>query len=132
YNGDLGIVVDDEDGHPLAVFAHAGGVRLLPAARLPEHETAYALTVHKSQGSEFDRIALVLPPAPAASGLAGRELLYTAITRARTGVELLLPGGRLDACWLERARLRSGLARRLQSGHDEPSRRTGARARMAV
>ena len=131
YNGDLGIVVDDEDSRPLAVFAHAGGVRLLPAARLPEHETAYALTVHKSQGSEFDRIALVLPPAAAASGLAGRELLYTAITRARTGVELLLPGGRLDACWLERTRLRSGLARRL-SGHDEQPRRAGARAQMAV
>lgn len=121
YNGDLGIVVDDEDGHPQVVFAHAGGVRRLPAARLPEHETAYALTVHKSQGSEFDRIALVLPPATAASGLAGRELLYTAITRARTGVELLLPGGRLDACWLERTRLRSGLAQRLEDGHSGPA-----------
>ena len=49
----------------------------------------------------------------------------------RAGVELLLPGGRLDACWLERTRLRSGLARRL-SGHDEQPRRAGARAQMAV
>ncbi len=115
YNGDLGIVVDDIDGHPRVVFAGEDGVRSLPAARLPEHESAYALTVHKSQGSEFDRIALVLPPAPAAAGLAGRELLYTAITRARHGVSLLLPDGRLDPCWLQPARLRSGLAERLHN-----------------
>lgn len=113
YNGDLGIVVDDEDGRPQAVFALAGGVRRLPVARLPQHESAYALTVHKSQGSEFDRVALVLPPATAATGLAGRELLYTAITRARNSVDLLLPDGQLDACWLERSRPRSGLAGRI-------------------
>jgi exodeoxyribonuclease V alpha subunit len=115
YNGDMGIVVEDEDGHPQALFAQAGGgVKRLPAARLPEHETAYALTVHKSQGSEFDEVVLVLPPAPAAgAGIAGRELLYTAITRARRRLELVLPGGALDARWLRASEYRSGLADRL-------------------
>jgi len=91
-------------------------VKRLPAARLPEHETAYALTVHKSQGSEFDEVVLVLPPAPApasGAGIAGRELLYTAITRARRRLELVLPGGALDARWLDASEYRSGLAERL-------------------
>ena len=115
YNGDMGIVIEDEDGHPQALFAQAGGgVKRLPTARLPEHETAYALTVHKSQGSEFDEVVLVLPPAPAAgAGIAGRELLYTAITRARRRLELVLPGGTLDARWLRASEYRSGLADRL-------------------
>jgi exodeoxyribonuclease V alpha subunit len=115
YNGDIGIVIEDEDGHPQALFAQAGGgVKRLPAARLPEHETAYALTVHKSQGSEFDEVVLVLPPVPAAgAGIAGRELLYTAITRARRRLELVLPGGILDARWLRASEYRSGLADRL-------------------
>ncbi|MBP6480261.1 MAG: exodeoxyribonuclease V subunit alpha, partial [Pseudomonadales bacterium] len=117
YNGDTGIVIEDEDGHPQALFAQAGGgVKRLPAARLPEHETAYALTVHKSQGSEFDEVVLVLPPAPApasGAGIAGRELLYTAITRARRRLELVLPGGALDARWLDASEYRSGLAERL-------------------
>lgn len=120
YNGDLGIVVDDADGHPQVVFADGGGVRLIPPARLPEHEPAYALTVHKSQGSEFDRITLLLPPAAAAGNVAGRELLYTAITRARKSVQLLLPDGEIDPCWLEPTLLRSGLAKRLhqRTGHE--------------
>jgi len=115
YNGDMGIVVEDEDGHPQVLFAEpGGGVRRLPAARLPEHETAYALTVHKSQGSEFDDVVLVLPPASAAvQALAGRELLYTAITRARRRLELLLPGGELEPRWLRASEYRSGLAERL-------------------
>ena len=116
YNGDMGIVIEDEDGHPQALFAQAGGgVKRLPAARLPEHETAYALTVHKSQGSEFDEVVLVLPPAASGAGIAGRELLYTAITRARRRLELVLPGGTLDARWLRASEYRSGLAERLSS-----------------
>ena len=65
----------------------AEGVRLVHAVRLPAHETAYALTIHKSQGSEFDHVVVVLPPAE--SPLASRELLYTAVTRARLGVTLV-------------------------------------------
>ena len=59
----------------------AGGLRRFPPYRLPEHETVYAMTVHKSQGSEFENVLLVLPPAD--SPVLSRELVYTALTRAR-------------------------------------------------
>jgi exodeoxyribonuclease V alpha subunit len=65
----------------------ASTLRRLPPATLPSHETVYAMTVHKSQGSEFDRVALVLPEAE--SRVLTRELLYTGITRAKRGVTLL-------------------------------------------
>jgi len=118
YNGDMGVVTEDDEGHPQALFAQpGGGVRRIPAARLPEHETAYALTVHKSQGSEFDEVVLVLPPLTAAGeNLAGRELLYTAVTRARQRLELALPGGVIDPRWLRASAYRSGLAARLGPG----------------
>ena len=59
--------------------------RILPS-RLPEHETVYAMTVHKAQGSEFDRVLLILPDQ--ASPVLTREMLYTAVTRARKRVEI--------------------------------------------
>lgn len=82
YNGDVGLVHRDRDGLTRVVFGTAGGgLRWLSPARLPPHETVFAMTVHKSQGSEFDRVALVLPAA--VSPVLTRELVYTAITRAR-------------------------------------------------
>lgn len=78
-NGDTGIIVNTSSG-TRAAFATAGGVRLLSAAQLDAVETAYAMTVHKSQGSEYANVVVVLPPAT--SPLIGRELLYTAVTRA--------------------------------------------------
>ena len=62
----------------------AGGVRAIPPYRLPAHETVYAMTVHKSQGSEFDHVLLVLPDQE--TPVLTRELLYTAVTRARKTV----------------------------------------------
>ncbi len=50
---------------------------------MPEHETAFATTVHKAQGSEFDQVLLMLPAKP--TRVATRELLYTAVTRSRSG-----------------------------------------------
>ena len=58
-----------------------GGARLVPPARLLPHESFFALTVHRAQGSEYDEVAVV--PGPADSRVATRELLYTAVTRAR-------------------------------------------------
>lgn len=86
YNGDLGIAMDSPDSGTLRVcFPDTGkGVRWIHPARLPAHETAWAMTVHKSQGSEFDRIVLVLPGR--SSEILTRELLYTGITRAKTAV----------------------------------------------
>ncbi|MCG8554512.1 MAG: exodeoxyribonuclease V subunit alpha [Proteobacteria bacterium] len=86
FNGDVGMVVSSPGG--LLTFFDDGSStgRLLSTARLPPHEPVFAMTVHKSQGSEFDRIEVVLPPAP--SPVLSRELLYTAVTRARSRVSL--------------------------------------------
>lgn len=66
--------------------------RMLPAALLPAHDTAWAMTIHQSQGSEFEHVALFLPEDPS-SGLATRELLYTGVTRTRRTVDIF---GRKD------------------------------------
>jgi exodeoxyribonuclease V alpha subunit len=63
-----------------------GQLRKLPVLRVPEHETVFAMTIHKSQGSEFDQVLLLLPPE--LSRVTGRELLYTGITRARRRVDI--------------------------------------------
>jgi exodeoxyribonuclease V alpha subunit len=89
FNGDVGVVAprpDDAAGRLAVHFRtrEPGGVRTIAVSRLPEHDTAYALTVHKSQGSEFAEVALVLPSRP--SPLLTRELVYTAVTRARRRV----------------------------------------------
>ncbi len=89
FNGDIGITAaDPEAGGDLRVWLPAadGGLRKLHPRRLPEHETVYAMTVHKSQGSEFGRVMLILPDRPAP--VLTRELLYTGITRAREQVEI--------------------------------------------
>jgi exodeoxyribonuclease V alpha subunit len=89
YNGDVGIVLPDpHDPERVAVAFPGpdGGGRAISPARLPSHETVYAMTVHKSQGSEFDRVVLLLPPQP--SRVVTRELLYTGLTRARQRVEV--------------------------------------------
>jgi exodeoxyribonuclease V alpha subunit len=87
FNGDIGLIWPDaESGGALrAVFAGGDGtVRKLQPSRLPEHETVYAMTVHKSQGSEFDDVLLLLPDQP--SPVVTRELIYTGLTRARARV----------------------------------------------
>ena len=89
FNGDIGITAPDpEAGGDLRVWLPAadGGLRKLHPRRLPEHETVYAMTVHKSQGSELSRVMLILPDRPAP--VLTRELLYTGITRAREQVEI--------------------------------------------
>ncbi len=79
YNGDTGVVVAGEDGRPGAAFERHDG--LISPARLEAVETVYAMTIHKAQGSQFDTAAVLLPPA--SSPILTRELLYTAVTRAR-------------------------------------------------
>ena len=89
FNGDIGILWPDPeaDGQLRAWFEMSDGKmkKVLPS-RLPEHETAYAMTVHKSQGSEFESILLVLPFEEV--GVVTRELLYTGITRAKEKAEI--------------------------------------------
>jgi len=89
FNGDIGIIFPDASGDGGA-FAHFstldGETRVVSPLRLPEHETVYAMTVHKSQGSEFEKILLLLPPHD--SAIMTRELVYTGITRARRSAEV--------------------------------------------
>lgn len=80
FNGDVGIQLRIH-GRSLAFFRKADGYQDFPVAFLPRHETAFAMTVHKSQGSEYDQVLLVLPEA--GNRLLYKETLYTALTRAR-------------------------------------------------
>lgn len=90
FNGDAGVLWPDTDGRLQAWFPQVDGtVRQIGLSRLPAWQTSYALTVHKAQGAEFDRVLFILPQddAPVLS----RELLYTGITRARAHLTLLCP-----------------------------------------
>ena len=90
YNGDIGITLPDPDASDDQLHVYfqdaAGGVRRFLPHRLPEHETVYAMTVHKSQGSEFDHVILILPDMD--YPLMTRELIYTGLTRARQTVSI--------------------------------------------
>jgi exodeoxyribonuclease V alpha subunit len=117
FNGDLGVVwPDPADGTLRAWFSDQAGGRLraLPAGRLPAHETAFAMTVHKSQGSEFERVAVVLPDEP--SPVLTRELLYTAVSRARKAVTLFGAPEILRQAVARRVVRDSGLRQRLTAG----------------
>lgn len=119
FNGDVGLALPDPDGGgELRVFfpAPEGGVRGVSPLRLPEHETVYAMTVHKSQGSEFDKVLLMLPESD--SPVLTRELIYTGITRARSRVELWGSGDLLRAAVSRRIRRTSGLRDALWPGED--------------
>lgn len=85
YNGDVGLWMVDSDGLRQVVFIAENGIRQVPETALPAVEPAFAMTIHKSQGSEFDRVLVVLPADPT-HRLLRRELLYTAVTRARRAV----------------------------------------------
>ncbi len=108
YNGDVGIIWLAESGEARAWFPDRdGGFRTLAPVRLPEHETVYAMTIHKSQGSEFDRVLMILPPMD--SPIFTRELIYTGITRARQAVEIWADDGIFKAAVRARVERRSGL-----------------------
>jgi exodeoxyribonuclease V alpha subunit len=109
YNGDVGLLLADpeSDGELRAFFDTADGVRRFSPHRLPPVETLFAMTVHKSQGSEFDDLALVLPRGE--SRAVTRELIYTGLTRARERVVLVAPAGRLVEGVARRVSRSSGL-----------------------
>jgi exodeoxyribonuclease V alpha subunit len=106
FNGDIGIALpsDDAQNAVLSVFFpdNAGGVRRFQPYQLPEHETVYAMTVHKSQGSEFDEVLFILPDRDFA--VLTRELIYTALTRARKKMTV----------WGTRSIIRSAIARKIE------------------
>nr|WP_275440631.1 exodeoxyribonuclease V subunit alpha [Vibrio sp. Of7-15] len=88
YNGDIGIAMRDPIEQRLRVYFDMpdGSIRGVLPSRLPEHETAYAMTIHKSQGSEFEHTVMALPQD--FSPLLTRELIYTGITRAKKQLDL--------------------------------------------
>ncbi|MDN3610811.1 exodeoxyribonuclease V subunit alpha [Vibrio ostreicida] len=90
YNGDIGLCIrDDSVGeNRLRVFFELpdGSVKSFLPSRVPEHETAYAMTIHKAQGSEFEHTLMILPPD--FTPLLTRELIYTGITRAKRRLSL--------------------------------------------
>lgn len=88
-NGDVGLCLPRDGMLRVAFIDSEGGLRWISPARLESVETVFAMTVHKSQGSEFGRVLLVLPDQP--SPVLTRELLYTGITRAKEGMVLLAP-----------------------------------------
>jgi exodeoxyribonuclease V alpha subunit len=106
FNGDVGLCLADADGRLRVWFEGKDGPRALPLGALPEHEPAFALTIHKSQGSEYAEVAVLLPNEPT-HRLLSRELLYTAVSRARRRVMLHASEAVLDAC-LGRPVQRSG------------------------
>ena len=113
-NGDTGTIEERaSDGAQsavrVAVFADRADA--IPVAQLPAHEAAYALTIHKAQGSEYERVIVALPAEP--SPVITRELLYTAITRTRGSVEIIATEAALQAAVETQVHRASGLRERM-------------------
>jgi exodeoxyribonuclease V alpha subunit len=114
FNGDIGIAWEEpkraQSGPAtLGVMfpSESGEMRRILPSRLPEHETVFAMTVHKAQGSEFDHVLLILPDQ--ASAVLTREMLYTAVTRARKCVEIWARRETIEASIEKRVTRHSGL-----------------------
>jgi exodeoxyribonuclease V alpha subunit len=113
YNGDTGVAVLRDGGLRAAMATSAGPVQFA-TGRLADVETMHAMTIHKSQGSQAVEITVLLPPTD--SRLLTRELLYTAVTRAREKVRLVGSADQLRAAVTRRAIRATGLSRRLAGG----------------
>lgn len=119
FNGDTGVVIADPDADPQpanrpgssdtvrVAFRRGGEVRLLHPTQLADVVSVHAMTIHRSQGSQFDQVTVVLPPV--GSELLTRELLYTAITRARSRVRIVGTADVLAAAVNRRVQRASGL-----------------------
>ncbi len=110
YNGDVGVTTEEKSGdHQYAVYFRGGAdtFQRYRTSRLPAYHEVYAMTVHKSQGSEFDEVLLVLPDRD--NPLITRELLYTGITRARQKLSILAPESVIESAVSRRIERTSGL-----------------------
>ena len=106
FNGDIGITMPGAGARNEELFVYfpedAGGVHRFRTYQLPEHETVYAMTVHKSQGSEFDEVLFILPDKD--FSILTRELFYTALTRARKKIRI----------WGNRSIIRNAIAQKIE------------------
>ena len=115
FNGDTGICLRDDQGQLMAWFPgdEPGQPRAFHPATLPAHESAFAMTVHKAQGSEFDEVWLQLPRND--SRVLSRELVYTGLTRARSALHLAGSAAIIEAALARHASRVTGLAARLHA-----------------
>ncbi len=118
FNGDTGLIINDGPSGPIRAFFRMpdGEIRKISPGRLPRHETAWAMTVHKSQGSEFDHVVLIAPPAdfPPVT----RELLYTGVTRARREVTVIAGRNLVEGAVGRCVQRQSGLSEMLDELRD--------------
>ena len=122
-NGDTGVVVAGEGEHRQVWFPDlgGGGMRFLVApSRLPEHESFFALTVHRAQGSEYDEVVFI--PGDPGSRVCTRELFYTAVTRARRKVTVLTDANAVRTTVQRSTSRSSGLSERLAAATPGPPR----------
>lgn len=116
-NGEIGLVLENEEGRLKVYFREdEETLRSINPYRLSHYETAYAVTVHKSQGSEFEDVTIVLPQL--SSPVSTRELLYTAVTRARNRCVLVGSVDIIREAIASRAHRSSGLKERLWAGEE--------------
>ncbi|GAB6097490.1 hypothetical protein JCM14469_37440 [Desulfatiferula olefinivorans] len=108
FNGDVGMILKDVSGLYQAFFKRSNRVIRFPVDQLPAFESAFAVTVHKSQGSEFDDVLLILPPDPG-HRLLTREIVYTGMTRAKRRFILYAIREALETAVSRRITRRSGL-----------------------
>jgi exodeoxyribonuclease V alpha subunit len=113
FNGDVGVVTKDKEGRPAVAFPDEQGVRFISPSLLTDLETVFAMTVHKSQGSEFDNTVVVLPNR--LSPVMVRELVYTAVTRAKSRLTVIGTESNFLHAITCTARRASGLKDRLLS-----------------
>jgi exodeoxyribonuclease V alpha subunit len=112
YNGDVGMVLEYE-GQLKACFIVNNTIKAISRAQMPAYETCYAITVHKSQGSEYERVMIVLPAdteVARANPVLTRELVYTAITRAKSQIDLWVGEGVLEVVAQKTTQRMSGLS----------------------
>jgi len=111
FNGDVGVVCANSDGSRVAAFSGTDEKFRFPVTRLPDVETVHALTIHKSQGSEYEHAIVVLPTHE--SRILTRELLYTGVTRAVSKLTVIATTEAITHAVNNPVRRATGLARRL-------------------
>lgn len=115
FNGDIGLCLRDGGGelHVWFESADGSGARAFAPGALPAHDPAWAITIHKSQGSEYAHAAVLLPPDPD-HRILSQQLLYTALSRAKQSVEIWAPRASVEAALSRPLRRAGGLAAKLR------------------